>query len=209
MRFTRFGVTLERLERRHVQLVRRWRNSAWVRPFMRHQAFIHADEQWRWFERLDPRRDWYFVTHIRESPFALFYVKGVDWTRRCGEAGGFVGSRGAIGGPEPAQATLALMDFAFLVLRLQSLEAAYRVALPRVVRFNHQLGYRVVREGHDGFLRARVTAARYFSSAAAFRRAATALHGSGAALAGPDDWLARHLDRRRAPRRAGFELQLR
>jgi hypothetical protein len=209
MRFTRFGVTLERLERGHVQTVRRWRNSSWVRPFMRHRAFIYPDEQVRWFERLDPLRDWYFFTHVGEAPFALFFVKAVDWTRKCGEAGGFVGSPKAIGGPEPAQAILALMDFAFLVLRLESLEAQYNAALPRVVRLNDQLGYRVFREEADGFLRARVTAPRYFACAEAFRRAAAALHGAAAALAAPDAWLAQHIDRRRAPRQAGFELQLR
>ena len=177
MRVARFGVTLDRLDHRHVEIVRRWRNSDWVRPYMRHQEVVQADEQSRWFAGLDPLRDWYFMAHVGQAPFALFHVKAVDWTRGAGEAGGFVGDPGFVGRPEPAQATLALMDFAFLLLGLHVLEAQYRTDLHRIVRFNTQLGYQVFRDEVDGFVRARVTAERYFRCAAAFRHAAAALHG--------------------------------
>src|SRR5512145_2145793 len=99
MRFARFGVTLERLERRHIQTVRRWRNSAWVRPYMRQRALVGPADQARWFASLEPSRDFYFSAHVEEAPFALFHVKGVDWTRGCGEAGGFVGDPAFIGRP--------------------------------------------------------------------------------------------------------------
>lgn len=208
MRFARFGVALERLEHRHIETVRRWRNSAWVRPYMRHTTVVGPADQARWFASLDPSRDWYFSAHVEDVPFALFHVKGVDWARGCGESGGFVGEPAFIGRPEPAQATLALMDFAFLVLGLEALEAQYSAALPRVVRFNDQLGYQVFREEADGFVRARITSGRYFACAAAYRQAAAAFHGVGAALCAPDPWLARHIDRRRAARLPDFRLQL-
>jgi hypothetical protein len=208
MRFARFGITLERLERRHIQTVRSWRNSAWVRPYMRRQELIEADDQVRWFAGLRPLHDWFFNAELNGSPFALFHVKAVDWERRCGEAGGFVGDRRFIGRPEPAQATLAVMDFAFLLLDLEALEAQYSRALPRVVRFNDQLGYQIFREESDGFVRARVSAARYFACAAGFRRAAAARHGSAAALCSPDPWLARHIDRRRDSWLPDFQLLL-
>jgi hypothetical protein len=209
MRFARFGVTLERLEPRHIQTVRRWRNSAWVRPYMRCQTLVHPDDQVRWFATLEPTRDWYFSAHVGNAPFAVFHVKAVDWTRKCGESGGFVGNPAFIGRPEPAQATLAFMDFAFLLLDLESLEAQYSAALPRVVRFNDQLGYQIFREEGDGFVRARVTAQRYFACASAFRQAAATLHGVEASLCAPDPWLLRHIDHCRATRLPDFQLQLR
>jgi UDP-4-amino-4,6-dideoxy-N-acetyl-beta-L-altrosamine N-acetyltransferase len=174
MRFVRFGITLERLDRGDLELVRQWRNSDWVRPFMRFQQVVTPDEQTRWFARLDPSRDWYFCAHTGASPFGLFHVKAIDWTRKVGEAGGFVGSPQFIGRPEPALATLALMDFAFSILRLRELEAQYRTSLPRIARFNKQLGYEVFREDTP-FVRARVSAGRYFRCARVFREAAAAV----------------------------------
>ena len=207
MRFARFGVTLERLERRHLELVRRWRNSEWVRPFMRFQEIVAPDDQVRWFGRLDASRDWYFCAHVGDSPFGLFHVKAIDWSRKTGEAGGFVGDPRFIGRPEPAQATLALMDFAFLLLELGSLEAQYRTALHKIVRFNEQLGYVIVRD-EAAFVRARVTSERYFCCARVFRQAAATLYGTGAGLSTPDPCLARDLDRRVAPWPADFEVRL-
>lgn len=209
MRFTRFGVTLERLERRQLESVRRWRNSEWVRPHMRHRAVVQPADQARWFDNLDPRCDWYFCAHVGDAaPFALLHVKAVDWTRKSGEAGGFVGSPDFIGRPEAAQATLALMDFAFLLLNLESLEAQYRVALRKIVRFNEQLGYQVFRHEPDDFLRAQVRADRYFACAQAFRQAAVSLHGTGAALSAADAWLVGHIAGARAPWPSDFQLQL-
>jgi len=208
MRFVRFGITLERLKPAHLERVRQWRNSDWVRPYMRYRTMIQPADQEAWFEKLDPERDWYFCTEVGGRSLALFHIKSIDWAQASGESGGFVADPGFIGRPEPALATLALMDFAFLVLRLDSLEAQYNSALQRVVRFNHQLGYRVFRREADGFLRAHVTAERYFTCAAAFREAAAALHSRAAELSAIDPSLARRLAQHPRSARPDFELNL-
>jgi RimJ/RimL family protein N-acetyltransferase len=207
MQFVRYGVTLERLERGHLETVRQWRNSPWVRLHMRWQGLVQPEPHVQWFEGLDPERNWYFTAQVGNTRFALFHVKAIDWSAASGESGGFVGDPGFIGRPEAALATLALMDFAFHLLNLQSLEAQYSAKLHRIVRFNHQLGYVIFREEADGFVRARVTADRYFACAAAFRRAAATLHGNAAVLASPDPWLAQHLERHPATQLEDFQLQ--
>jgi len=193
MRFARYGVELARLTRADVETVRQWRNSDWVRPYSRFQRLIEPAEQQRWFDRLDPACDWYFCARQGGAPFALFDVKAVDWTVRRGEAGGFVGDPSFIGRPEPALATLALMDFAFFVLDLHALDARYRADLRRIVRFNEQLGYEVVERTVDGFLRARISRERYLSLAAPFRHAAARRQGRDAVLTAPGEWLSAHL----------------
>lgn len=195
MRFARFGVRLERVEHEHLELVRQWRNSDWVLPHMRYREFIQPDQQLRWFDALEPTSNWYFIAHTRDVPYALFHIKDIDWTRGSGESGGFVGDPAFIGRPEPAQATLALMDFAFFVLQLQVLQAHYNAKLSRIVHFNRQLGYQILREEADGFSCASVTADGYLKTADAFRKAALALHGTSAVLADPDPWLAEKVER--------------
>jgi RimJ/RimL family protein N-acetyltransferase len=186
-------VTLVRLDWERIELVRAWRNSWWVRPFMRHQRELTADDQRRWFEQLDPVRDWYFLVEVGARPFAMFQIKKIDWDRRIGEAGGFVGDPSMVGCQEPAQATLALMDFAFLVLRLEALEAHYSPALSKIVRFNQQLGYRTQVVESDGFIAARVTRDDYLTQAGPFRSAAGHRHGAAAVLSQPGEWLAARL----------------
>jgi RimJ/RimL family protein N-acetyltransferase len=194
MRFARFGVSLEKLQAEHLEMVRRWRNSDWVLPRMRFRAPIAPDDQTRWFDALDRRNNWYFVAHLQGVPFGLFHIKDIDWARGCGESGGFVSDPSLIGRPEPGLATLALMDFAFLLLQLQSLEAQYHSGLPKIANFNRQLGYQVLREGADGFVRACVTAEQYFARAALFRHAAAALYGDTAILTAADPWLTRRIE---------------
>jgi RimJ/RimL family protein N-acetyltransferase len=189
MRFTRFGVNLRRLETGHLDVVRQWRNSDWVRPHMRYRLLVSQEEHRRWFEGLDTLRDWYFCAHLADTPFALLHVKNVDWARSSGESGAFVGDPAWVGLPEPARATLALMDFAFLLMGLDSLEAQYRSNNQGVCRFNEQLGYQVYREDADGFVRGRVSRERYLATAGPFRRTAMETHGNAATLDGPDPWL--------------------
>jgi RimJ/RimL family protein N-acetyltransferase len=209
VRFLRFGATLERLGHEHLEMVRQWRNSHWVRPYMRYQEFIRPEDQPRWFQGLDARSDWYFIAHRTDAPFALFNIKAVDWTRQCGEAGGFVGDPGFIGRPEPGLATLALMDFAFFVLRLESLEAHYDARWVPIARFNEQIGYRLFREEADGFVRANVTAGHYRTCASALRKAAATLHGWDAILIDADSWLTERVRGGDSAALPDFELQLR
>ncbi len=188
MRYERFGISLERLAPAHLERVRGWRNHDWVRQRMRVREPIAAAAQTAWFAGLDPLRDWYFVADDGAGPFGLFHVKAIDWTRRCGEAGGFVGERSRLATPAAAAATLALMDFAFEVLALETLEAQYDAGVEALARFNTALGYQPLRQ-EDGFVRVSVSAARHFACAAPARAAAARLHGDAARLLDPDDRL--------------------
>ena len=193
MRFVRYGIELERLEARHLEMVRQWRNHESVRLRMRYQEEITPSAQVEWFGRLDPHDDWYFVAERKEEKFGLFHVKQIDWTSKMGEAGGFVSNPELIGGIEAGLGILALMDFAFFILGLQSLEASYHPDHREIVRLNSQLGYEIFATGSDNYVRARVTAAGYLSAAEKLRQAAAQTQGEEVRLSGADSWLVQHL----------------
>jgi UDP-4-amino-4,6-dideoxy-N-acetyl-beta-L-altrosamine N-acetyltransferase len=209
MQFIRYGVTLERLAPNRLELVRRWRNSDWVRPRMRHREFVCPEAQVKWFEGLSPTDDWYFTALEEGSPFGLFHVKNVDWRSNSGESGGFAGDPALIGHSEPARAILALMDFAFLLLGLDALEAQYSLDLPKIVRFNTQLGYEPFERLPENFVRARVTAERYFRISTNLRRAAATLYGKDAILREADNWPPSRTERRPSSLPPDFVLQIR
>ena len=193
MRFYRYGIELERLEARHLEMVRLWRNHDAVRLRMRYQEEITAAEQAEWFRKLDSRNDWYFVADQNERPFGLFHIKQIDWTRRVGEAGGFVSNPELIGGIQAGMGILALMDFAFFILGLEYLEASYHRGHQEIVRLNRQLGYEIFGTEPDGFVRARVSGAGYLNAAEKLRRVAARILGEETRLTGTDPWLADHL----------------
>jgi len=193
MRFLRYGIELQRLEARHLEMVRQWRNHESVRLRMRYQEEITPAAQVEWFKGLDPYNDWYFVGEHKQRPFGLFQVKQIDWSRKVGEAGGFVSDAELIGGIEPGLGILALMDFAFLVLGLESLEASYHPDHREIVRLNSQLGYEIFATCSDNYVRARVTAAGYLSAAAKLRQVAAQTQGEEIRLSGADSWLLQQL----------------
>jgi len=193
MRFHRYGIDLKRLEPKHLEMVRQWRNHDAVRLRMRYQKEISPAAQADWFKKLDTHNDWYFVTEQNETPFGLFYIKEVDWTRRGGEAGGFVSNTKLIGGIEAGIGILALMDFAFFILGLDFLQANYHRGHSQIVLLNRQLGYEVFAEGPDDFLTARVSAAGYLQAAEKLRRAALRIRGAEAGLTGAEPWLTEHI----------------
>src|ERR1700742_4498807 len=112
MRFRRFGITLDRLGAADLELIRNWRNSEWVQPYMHYREVIEYEQQKKWFQALDPERNYYFVARAWDRPSPCLNIKAIDWDLLCGESGAFIGDPAFIGRPEPAQATLALMDFA-------------------------------------------------------------------------------------------------
>jgi RimJ/RimL family protein N-acetyltransferase len=193
MQWIAYGICHERLEAPNLELVRGWRNADFVRSRMYYQNEISQVEQIAWFETLDSRRDWYFVAQDQDVPFGVFNIKNIDWLTRTGEAGAFVGSLQDIGTSEPALATLALMDFAFFVLGLDFLEAKYHPQFREIARFNEQLGYEVVADEPDGFVRARLSTERYLTIAGPLRKASEKVFKTGSSLINPDEELLEHL----------------
>jgi hypothetical protein len=193
MRYLRYGIELERLETKHLDIVRQWRNQERVRLRMQYKEEISPGSQANWFNALDLHNDWYFVADAKQIPFGMFHVKEIDWLHKTGEAGGFVGNQGLIGGVEAGMAILALMDFAFFLLGLEFLEATYRCDCRDIEALNCQLGYEVFKSQSNGFVRARVSSARFLAVTKEPRRAAEQLWGDGERLVDADPWLTQHI----------------
>jgi RimJ/RimL family protein N-acetyltransferase len=177
-------------------------------PYMRYRQVIQPEDQARWFEAIDPAKSWYFIAYKLEVPFALFHIRGIDWTKAVGESGGFVGDPNLLGRPEPARATLALMDFAFSLLQLQSLQAHYNPHLPGIARFNEQLGYQIVGQEIDGFWRAMVDAEQYLKCARVFRQAALSLYGPSTILDELDPSLSDRVEQLQRSSPEEFQIKL-
>ena len=171
MKFQRYGIVMERLQAKHLEMVRTWRNSELVRPRMQHRELIDETAHQAWFAGINNEFNWYFVAYSDETPFGVFHIKNVNSTTKTGEAGAFVGDKRFIGDMQAASGILALMDFAFLELGLAALEAKYHPVFAEIRMLNEQLGYEMIAEEKDGFIRARVTKEQYLEKTARIRDA--------------------------------------
>jgi hypothetical protein len=192
MRYRRYGLELERLEPRHLEMVRGWRNREGVRLRMQYREVVSPEAQARWFTELDPTNDWYFVASRNRNSFGVFHVKQIRWHEKSGEAGGFVGGIESIGAAETGLAILALMDFAFVQLHLEWLEASYHPEYKQIEALNRGLGYEVFERHKNGFVRARVSRSRFLAATKAVRSAAERRYGPERRLLDADPWLMQH-----------------
>jgi UDP-4-amino-4,6-dideoxy-N-acetyl-beta-L-altrosamine N-acetyltransferase len=136
-----FGVTLRRLTREDLELVRGWRNDPAVSQFMLFRDRITPDMQERWFESIDNDANFYFVIEHRGRKVGLSNIKDVDWHARRGEGGIFVVPEELRTSLLPYQASLVASDYVFFVLELELVTATYTKENRRAMRFNRGLGH--------------------------------------------------------------------
>lgn len=153
-----------------LEQVRLWRNADHVRLRFEHQELIDAKSHLNWFRNLDLRTNHYFVISVGEEAIGVAHIKDIDWELDEGEAGVFIGEEAWLGRPEPAQAVVKLMKWAYTGLGLGSLVAKVKSNEEKVMRFNLQLGYQLVGEPTEtGFQRLRCTKEDYERMAAKWR----------------------------------------
>ena len=141
MQIKKYGVVLERLELADIELVREWRNSDLVRPFMHYQGVISSQMQINWFNSLNPSTNLYFIIIKDGIKIGLINLKDIKHNLKTAEAGIFIGVGDFLNTNIPVLATIALMEFAFEILGLESLKAKMATANTKVIEFNRNLGY--------------------------------------------------------------------
>lgn len=144
----KYGIRLLPLEKKHLELVRIWRNSPHVQRNFEFQEEIDGERQLGWFTRLDQESNWYWIIETGEDLIGVVHIKDVNFTTKTGEAGVFIGDERYLNSPEPVFAVLAMMDFAFLEQEFKSLRAKIHQDRQKIIGFNLSLGYQKVKGGH-------------------------------------------------------------
>lgn len=142
MQISKYGIHLNSLTSYDLELVRGWRNSEHVRPYMEYRQIIDAKMQSLWFDGLDKRKNLYFIISKEGMKFGLIHLKELNISEGIAEAGIFVGETEFLNSISPILATICLMEFAFDVLKLKQLKAKIGLTNQRVIKFNESLGYK-------------------------------------------------------------------
>ena len=141
--FTKFGITFKPLSEANLEMVRIWRNSDDVRLFMQYQEIITPEQQQTWFQQLDKSTNYYYVTYQNEIPFGLYNIKDVDFNIGIGEPGVFLKSRDIWETDCSIRGSIAILKFAFEILKLNTLKCHVLKNNKKVLVYNQQMGFQI------------------------------------------------------------------
>ncbi len=112
----KYGLTLRRLTRDDIELVRQKRNSEEIRRVMNFREEITPGMQVKWFERIDNFENFYYIVEYQGKKVALINDKNMDWKARTSESGLFFWDQDYISTFIPILTSLVLLEVGFYYL---------------------------------------------------------------------------------------------
>jgi UDP-4-amino-4,6-dideoxy-N-acetyl-beta-L-altrosamine N-acetyltransferase len=159
----KFGIYLEPLTLEMAMLVRKWRNSPKVNHFMDFKEQITKEQQEKWFATTLISENVYFIIHKESTPIGLIHLDRLDTTQKSAFAGLFIGSEGFEGTGIAFKASIALLEYAFETLKLETVYAKVHKDNKVAIDYNINLGFKNDGKELDPFLRLKIDAAAFYS----------------------------------------------
>lgn len=141
MKLRKYGITLSRLTEKEIELLRNWRNDPKISQYMEVRNHITKEMQIKWFKSIDNDNNYYFIIETNNKKIGLTNIKKIDYEMKQGEWGIFLYEDGCFSSIIPFRAALALLDFAFHNLKLETVYAHILKTNKRAIRFNTGLGF--------------------------------------------------------------------
>lgn len=141
MRIGRYGIVLKKLERKHLELLRQWRNDPKISRHMFQQARITPAMQLRWFNTINNPQNFFFIIHVKNKPVGLINLSSVDYEKKTAFSGLFIYDDDCVGTDVPVRASLTLLDVFFLLFGIETVFAKVRSDNPVAHRYNTALGF--------------------------------------------------------------------
>lgn len=169
-----FNVLLKPLHIQDLEQLRLWRNSSEISSQMLDQTAISAEQQQGWFERIcTDKRQMQFVIYYKNQPVGACNLKSPTalTVAECDalDTGFYLGDAKYRGTILAFFAALALNQYCFEQLAVNTLKAQVKQSNSAALRFNQQLGYQVDAEQTiDGMITMTLTPQQHQSAAAKF-----------------------------------------
>lgn len=140
-----YDITLKRVERSDIELIRKWRNHPEIRSTMSYRRNISASQQEKWFDRVNNKLNYYFLIIVDGSYIGVINCKEVNLQEEYGEGGIFIWDENYLNTPYPVFASIILLDFIFNVLKIG--DKSFVRVLPengKAIAYNRGFGYALV-----------------------------------------------------------------
>lgn len=161
MKLQKYGLTLERLYEKDIELVRYYRNLPQIQQYMHFRGHISKKMQRKWFESIDNHSNYYFIIHFEGKKIGLVNCKNIDWINNTSESGLFIWDIDYINSPVPLIASLILGEFGFGFLQGEKNSIRVLTGNKKAVDFNRMIGYEPIgtpeKDGLQFFVQTRET----------------------------------------------------
>lgn len=148
MKFTKYGITLERLRKEDIELVRQWRNSDLVRMNMNYREIITPEKQLEWFNSINNENFHYTIIYYKGVKIGLLNDKNIDWENLTSETGIFIGRPEFFHTFVPYLVSVAGIETLFQCLGWKKQYAYVLRSNSNAINYNLELGYRLC-EGQE------------------------------------------------------------
>lgn len=137
----RYGVFLHRLKHKDIEMVRLWRTKPEIVANMEYRGEITPEMQETWFQKVNNDHNFFFISHCKGIPVGLVNLKDYDEDEKNAEGGEFIGE------PEKTdlffglRAALAMYDYGFEYLGLETITIHVLRDNPGAIRLNLMMGF--------------------------------------------------------------------
>ena len=145
--FEVYGVKFIRVKEEHLEQVRTWRNSDFVRSRMLYQEIITPEMQLKWFHTVNNEANYYFIAEYMGKPAAVINVK--DIKDKIGEPGIYLVEEDWQNTSVASLISVAFGEFLFGMLKLEKLYLHVRKDNEEALKFNLWAGYKII-DGKSG-----------------------------------------------------------
>ena len=137
------GVSLKVLSSEDLELVRIWRNSPEVSSFMYSEDQISADQQVRWFEKInqDSSSIYWVITH-NKIKVGLASITAIDYNLSSCFLASYLGEPESRSKGIGSKVELLIIQYVFNVLKLNKLRCEVFVTNERGIRIHEKFGFR-------------------------------------------------------------------
>jgi hypothetical protein len=147
-----FDVELHRLQEEDLELVRSWRNEAYISNQMIYRAFISEEMQRNWFQTINNAQNYYFIIVFKGHKVGLINAKDYNSEKGFGEGGIFIGDKDYEDSFAAVFASLCLLNFVYYLLphittsRIRVLKTNIRA-----IQYNKLIGYEEIPGAANSF----------------------------------------------------------
>lgn len=142
MKITRYGISLERLQKKDIELVRHWRNDKKISRHMFYKGEITRQMQREWFASVDNEQNFFFLIQYKKSPIGLINISSIDWENKTAYSGLFIYDDKFLSTDVPVMSSLAMLDVFFVLFGMETIYAKVKGDNSVAHRYNTSLGFK-------------------------------------------------------------------
>lgn len=146
MLIRKYGVTLNRVTEKDIELIRRKRNSSFVKRHMLFRETITKDMQKKWFKSVNNACNVYFLILHGKKKIGLTNSANINWKKRSAEGGIFLWDADYVGTPIPLIASLISFELFFHVFKLKYCFIKVLKNNDTAIKFNEMFGFKRISE---------------------------------------------------------------